>query len=324
MFNKGLLLKLCVLVLTFFFMGLVWWAINSYQMERENRDILGKFGSEFSGVGAGIAIVDSGVDSTKGVFSDANFGTGWNVIDKNTNVDDSVGHGTKVASLIASNGRYGCTRGMARGAKLFVYKSGDKKHYARNEKEAILHAAHNDEVDIILITVGGGRRTALNAKVLSALMIAVTKGKAVVTVTGNGGGTTPVQPSALAGMLNAPGVLHIIAGASSNGVKAAYSHQFGKLSEFGIMAPGKAMVPSHSGFCVPTKGTSFSAPRVASVLALLVEAFPNISMRERVQGLLEGAARINGESKSFSNRDMGKGMVSFDGAYKYLKQKTFH
>ncbi len=298
-----------------------WWSLNIFQIKKEDQKLLGDNGSKYTGTGAGIAIIDSGVDTDNGVLTDALLGPGWNTIDHNTDTSDESGHGTKVASLIAGNGKYGCSRGLARGAELFIYKSGNKEHFAENEREAILYAAQNDEVDIILITVGGGRRTALNPKVLSALMVAVTRDKAIVSVAGNGGGTSPVQPSALAGMLNAPGLLHTIVGASNKGKKAEYSHQFGKLAKYGIMAPGKAMVPSSSGFCLPTKGTSFSAPRVASILALLVEAFPDVSMRQRVDALLNGADKVFFENKNVYDNDMGRGIVSFDGAYEYLRNQ---
>lgn len=70
-----------------------------------------------------IAIVDSGINPHVELPQDR-IAARFNVVDGSENVEDSVGHGTALAGILAGSGTTGAGHGIASGAALIVIKTG--------------------------------------------------------------------------------------------------------------------------------------------------------------------------------------------------------
>ncbi len=74
---------------------------------------------------------------------------------------------------------------------------------------------------------------------------------------------------------------------------AVYSNKAGSAANGYLSAPGDDITTEcDSTGCVRVSGTSFAAPQVSGALALLMQAFPNLSGRDAVDILLRTAADL--------------------------------
>ncbi|MEO9610256.1 MAG: S8 family serine peptidase [Marinomonas sp.] len=147
--------------------------------------------------------------------------------------------------------------------------------------------------------------------VLNAVGRAATAGVVVVVAAGNGGdgsepGIDPDQPDPFAtSILQAGnGNVIIVGSVDENGNVSDFSNRAGDQASSVILARGEAVccvyddgelfITEENGqrFVTLFSGTSFSAPQVAGAVALLAQAFPNLTAAEIVEILLDSARDI--------------------------------
>lgn len=205
--------------------------------------------------------------------------------------DDTVGHGTKVAGLIAARPQAGTGFvGLAPEATIIPIRQNDGRGQgdAASLAAAIDHAVAkgaqviniSQDTDVPLSAdsaLGTAVRKAIEAKVV------------VVASAGNDGMSGEKRRTYPAAF---PGVL-AVASSDRNNERAAFSQP----GDFiGIAAPGVDMVSTVPGFgqCIDN-GTSFSAPYVAGVAALLRAEHPDWSVEQIVWQIQNTAERaVNG------------------------------
>ncbi|EJR93296.1 S8 family serine peptidase [Bacillus cereus] len=135
----------------------------------------------FTGKGIKVAVIDTGIDSTHPDLK-KNYLKGYDFIDNDTNPEDTVGHGTHVAGIIAANGTM---KGVAPDASILAYRvsedPGDTEMIIKAINQAIEDGAHI--INLSLETPLPGTDTPIN----QAIQKAIAKNITVVSGAGNSG-----------------------------------------------------------------------------------------------------------------------------------------
>ncbi len=213
-----------------------------------------------------VAVVDSGIDQDHPDFN-GRLVPGHDFVDPTTYPDDSDGHGTQTAGVIAARHGSGTAIDGVAGAgtrimplRVLSGGSGNLGHVAA----AIRFAADNG-ADIVNLSLGA---EGTSATVDNAVMYAVDRGLFVVASAGNEGRFLSNTPA------NSPGAIGVSA-TDDNGDTASFT-TFGPWVD--LAAPGVSInTTANGGGTTSVNGTSFSAPMVAGVAALLKDRHPGWS-----------------------------------------------
>lgn len=210
-----------------------------------------------------IAILDSGMDGTHPDLS-ASMVPGYNFYDNNTNTADTDGHGTAVAGVAAATGNNGIgSSGVSMAAKMMPLRITDTNGFATYSTmaTAITYAADHGARVVNLSFGGKDSLTVSNAaQYLSSVggIIAISSGNQAVF------DTAPDNPYEL-----------VVGGTDQNDVILSYS-ALGNNQD--LVAPGTSILTTASGGAYGFgSGTSFSAPCVAGVAALIMSIKPSLN-----------------------------------------------
>jgi len=239
-------------------------------------------GGKTTGLGVTVAVIDTGVDDQNRQLADkVDDGTPPGMlVDKSTNKPvegngktDTVGHGTKVAGIIAAR-PYAKTGfvGLAPDARILSIRQNDSQ--GNGDVDSLIKAiqiAIDKKVDVINISQdvratdpdgGFGKKPELEAVIQKA----EDNNIVVVASSGNDGREGETFPAAFKTVL--------AVGASDRNNERAPFSQYGDFVS--VAAPGVEMLSTvpKGGQCVDN-GTSFSAPYVAGVAALLKGKYKN-------------------------------------------------
>lgn len=204
---------------------------------------------------------------------------------------DLVGHGTKVAGIIAARPRTGTGFvGLAPEATVIPIRQNDDKGTgtAATMAAAIRHAIKK-HARVINISQDTAKPLRADSDLALAVREALRNDIVVVASAGNDGLTAQVKATYPAAY---PGVL-AVAASDRNDERAPFS----QTGDFvGVAAPGVDMVSTvpKGGQCVDN-GTSFSAPYVAGVAALIRAKHPRWTQAQVVAQIEQTAERaVNG------------------------------
>ena len=183
---------------------------------------------------------------------------------------DEQGHGTSVAGVIAAtpNNSIGIA-GLAHGSRLRALRAFDATGNGEEDDiaSAIVYAALTG-VDVVNMSFGDGANSPV---VRDAIRFAASMNVVLISSVGNTGTTSRQYPA---------GYDDVIAVASTN-AEDGRSPFSSTGSLVALCAPGQAIVTTAvNNRYRSVSGTSFSAPYVAAVAAMMIERFPNISARE--------------------------------------------
>lgn len=228
-----------------------------------------------TGSGVLVAVIDTGVDNQNPQLAGKVQAGPTLLLDKNNNnqpvaggsTTDTVGHGTKVAGIIAAAHRDGVGFvGLAPGSQILSIRQNDDAGSGNVDTlaQAVVDAV-NANAQVINISqdvrgTNGDADFAGSGALKSAIDLAETHNVVVVAASGNDGQEGSTYPAAY------PTVLAV--GASDRNNERASFSEYGDFVK--VAAPGVDMLSTvpGGGQCVDN-GTSFAAPYVAGVAALL-------------------------------------------------------
>ncbi|MER8046326.1 type VII secretion-associated serine protease mycosin [Streptomyces sp. NPDC094032] len=280
------------------------------------RVLLDELWQDTKGKGVRVAVIDTGVDVVNKQLAGAvdrkagkdylkpdkeNPGPGDSERGKTGGTKDEVGHGTKVAGIIAARAVDGTGFvGLAPEATIIPIRQNDEKNSGKSDTMALaIDHAVAQRADVINISQDTAQPLGPNSKMGQAVARAIKAGVVVVASAGNDGVDGKdkfTYPAAF------PGVL-AVASSDRDNERAAFS-QSGPF--VGVAAPGVDIVSTvpGGGQCVDN-GTSFSAPYVSGVAALLRAKHPDWTPAQIVTRIEQTAIRsINGH-----DRHVGWGVV---------------
>lgn len=236
------------------------------------------------GDGVTVAVIDSGLNADgHPQLAGVRVAPGANVIDGADPADtrDCSGHGTAVAGIIAAQPIAGSGFvGVAPGATVLPIKQsatdadGTAAGLARGIRAALARGATVINVSVTVAVDDPDLRAATDE--------AEAAGAVVVAAAGNSAqqGNPPAYPAAY------PTVIAVAASAADDSI-ANYSNVGGYVD---LAAPGDAVeTPATFGGFITRSGTSFAAPVVAGVAALIRSAYPQLSAAQVRHRLLSTA-----------------------------------
>ncbi|MFF9089649.1 type VII secretion-associated serine protease mycosin [Streptomyces sp. NPDC014991] len=268
-----------------------------WALQRVNLDELW---NQSKGRGTKVAVIDTGVDTANPQLThavDASLGANFlkSKDDKGQPIDrgnakgttDTVGHGTRVAGIIAARPAKGTGFvGLAPEATIVPVKQNDSEGHgtALTLAQAIRHAI-KVKADVINISQDTANAIAPAEDLHRAVDEALAAGIVVVASAGNdglGGNDKKTYPASYEGVL-------AVAASDRNNERAPFSQS----GDFvGVAAPGVDMISTvpKGGHC-SDNGTSFSAPYVAGVAALIKAKHSDWKPRQIVAQIEQTAER---------------------------------
>ena len=287
-----------------------------------------------SALGVAIAVIDSGADLTAPDLAAKRPST-YSAIDGSSDVRDTVGHGTFVASLAAGSSNNGeGVAGVAGHARLIVVKASSGGLFTDFELAAAITESVDRGARVVNLSLGGTRYSATEER---AIHYAAAKDVLLVAAAGNEylKGNPVEYPAALlqpVGSNGSGGIGLSVAASTIEGVRAPFSNTgsyislaapghdvFGALS---TQAPAKlwprvALPGSSAGLYGYSSGTSFAAPQVAGAAALVWAANSLLTARQ-VADVLKATASGHGAW----NPQLGHGVI--DVAAAVARAKTLN
>jgi type VII secretion-associated serine protease mycosin len=235
-----------------------------------------------SGEGITVAVIDSGVDAEH-VDLRGQVLPGLDLVDAKGDADtDLVGHGTTVSAIIAGKDDDAGVKGIAPKAKILPVRVLDQEN--RYDDAMIVAKGVRWAVDqgaqVINLSLGGSGSSAALA---AALDYAFAKDVVVIACTGNASAssTTGVWYPA-----REPGVL-AVAGMERDGDVLWSGSITGK--ETVVTAPATQLFGARPGGYWRVQGTSFAAPMVSGVAALIRSRWRDMPAGEVVNRIIETA-----------------------------------
>ena len=249
-----------------------------------------------TGKGITVAVIDTGVDATQADLAGAVSSNSTDIIGRGALVGSSR-HGTQVAGVIAARFNGSGTIGVAYQSTILSVRADDASvttvgcpdcvFDSDNVARALDYAVAKGAKVVNLSLGGDGPQGALFE---AALTRAVAAGAVVAISSGNDGNADPSWPARYASDPRYAGSVIAVGALTKLGAMAGYSNRAGVTANDYLAAPGDSITTECDGSgCAVVSGTSFAAPEVSGALALLLQAFPNLSGRDAVDILLRTA-----------------------------------
>jgi hypothetical protein len=263
------------------------------------------------------AVIDSGFAPTISAFAGRVHPASTDVVGSR-GLDGPNHHGTAVASVLGAAKDDAGMHGVAFDSTLLMLRTDIEGTCSPNcsfDQAALAKAfdiAVENKARVINLSMAF---IPMPASLAQAVDKATAAGVVVILTAGNDGFADPVASALIATTPQAHGAV-IIAGATNNAGTdlASFSNRAGSGADFYLAAAGEGMVVynKNGGLSSGAFGTSFSAPAIAGAVALLAEAFPNLTGQQIVNLLLTTGTDVGAPG---TDKIYGRGFLNLANAF---------
>ncbi len=307
----------------------------SQYAELINQDTALTNSPQITGAGQTVAVIDSGINYNVPQLG-GGFGEGFKVVGGYDFVDfdedplDTAGHGTSVSSAVAGSSwtvggiEY---QGIAPQANIVGLRATRGRFFTDEALEASLqwiidnHSTYN--ITVVNMSLGGGNFNEVTLDALSdelkqiydlGIFVVVSSGNA------NDGQDPPIHQDGIASPAADP-YTFAVGAVDANDVIADFSQRG---TELDLLAPGVAIIlPQLNGTLSPIDGTSFSAPMVAGVAALIKEIDPGALPADIGSILMtSGIGNFDGDDEFGGTSGLRFSRLDIDAALQLAKQRV--
>lgn len=253
------------------------------------------YNAGFTGRGVVSAIVDGGIDTTNPDFAGRISPASADVAGSRS-IRDEGGHGTAVAGVLGAARNDSGPLGIAFDTTLLIARSDTPGSCAgtdgcKHQDSAIARGvdlATRNSARVINLSLGG---SPADDTLRAAIGRATAAGIVVVIAAGNDSSANPDDLAQIANDTAIARGLVVIAGATNQtGDIASFSNRAGNGASNYLMALGERVLSyDEKGALFLYSGTSFSAPLISGAVALLAQAFPNLTGQQILQILYNTA-----------------------------------
>ncbi|WP_406261942.1 type VII secretion-associated serine protease mycosin [Streptomyces chartreusis] len=263
-----------------------------------------KVWSESQGQGVTVAVVDSGVDGSHPDLTGQVL-KGKDVTQIGDPQNDTDGHGTGMASLIAGHG-HGASNtsgvmGLAPKAKILPIKASIADDYDDDQWAKGIRYAVDQGADVINLSFTDSLASP-GSEGAEAIEYAQQHDVIVVAGTGNDGAAGLAYPAKL------PGVVAV--GAVDESLEVWSNSNFGE--GLTLVAPGVKIVradPSRSNEYAEADGTSDATAYVSATAALVRAKYPALTAGQVINRLIKSATMLDQDVKKTPDDEYGYGII---------------
>ncbi len=270
-----------------------------------------------SGQGILVADIDSGANPNRPDLAGAISPLSTDIIAGRNQPVGPDPHADEVSSVLGARFNNFGTLGVAYNSTILSVRAdtGPKNTFDDNDIANGIEYAIANHARIINLSLGG--TTPSSPAFQQALADAVAAGVAVAISAGNDSGVNPDFPAAYASDPRYIGLVIAAGAVDQTGKLASFSNQAGTAANEFLVAPGVGLTTDcDNTTCTIVSGTSFAAPQVAGALALLLQAFPNLTAAQAVSILLNSAQNVG------SSATYGRGLLDLAAAFQPMGQMS--
>jgi len=252
--------------------------------------------SGWTGTGVTVGVIDTGIQMDQADLAGRISSLSTDIVSGRNAPGGTSNHGTFVSGVIAAGFNGFGTVGVAYNSTVLSVRADvstctdpdDDTCFKSSDLARAIDYAVANGARVINMSLGGDGT--LGATFEAALLRAVNAGVVFAISSGNDSGTNPEYPGRYATDPRFAGSIIVVGAHNSANTIADFSNRAGVSAQDFLSAPGVDIISICDGTsCYKGSGTSFSSPAVAGALALLIEAFPNLTGKQAVDLLLRTA-----------------------------------